>query len=270
MVALHWQVTDVSDRKRAEERAAFEAHHDDLTGLPNRAMFDELLTMALTRARRRSLSVAVLYMDLDRFKLINDSFGHAAGDDLLRQVATRLSGISRDTDVVARLAGDEFAILLSDLSVPGDGGEGDDPGLGPLAAEWVAGRIQESLRPPFRLRDSNLLVTSSIGISVFPADAQDKRSLFEHADAAMYQRASGWDPVATAQYLGPPSNRKTTSFAARLRTAVQERQWILHYQPIVDLVRGSIVGAEALLRWREADGNLVPPVSSSTWPRRWA
>jgi PAS domain S-box-containing protein len=258
MVGLHWQVNDISDRRQAEERAAFKAHHDDLTGLPNRAMFDELLTMALSRARRRSLSVAVLYLDLDNFKLVNDTLGHAAGDNLLRQVSARLSEISRDTDVVARLAGDEFAILLSDLTPAGAGDGPVDPGLGSLAAEWVAGRIHESFRPPFRLRDSDVLVTSSIGISLFPADAEDERSLFEHADAAMY-RSKRMGPGGYAQFSGLPSNRKATSFATRLRTAVKESRWVLHYQPIVDLVQGDVRGAEALLRWSERDGTLVPP-----------
>jgi PAS domain S-box-containing protein len=258
MVELHWQVSDISDRKRAEEHAAFVARHDDLTGLPNRAMFEELLALALSRAQRRSLSVAVLYMDLDNFKLVNDTFGHTAGDDLLRKVATRLSGIGRGTDVVARLAGDEFAILLSDLTSIGGGDGRDDPDFGSLAAEWVAGRIQESLLPPFRLRNSDLLVTSSIGISVFPVDAQDEQSLFEHADAAMY-RSKKLGPGGYMRFSGGPSNRRTTSFAARLHRAVQERSWVLHYQPIIDLEQGDVVGAEALLRWRDRDDTLVPP-----------
>jgi diguanylate cyclase (GGDEF)-like protein/PAS domain S-box-containing protein len=178
---------DITDRKRAEEQIAFLAYHDKLTGLPNRARFDELITMGLARARRQGLGLAVLYLDLDDFKVVNDTLGHAAGDDLLRQVAQRLLAASRETDGVARLGGDEFMILAPDLPrKPGsEGASSPDPSL--VVAETVAGRVQRALGRPFRLGQAEVSVTASIGVSIYPLDADDAPTLFRNADVAMYQ-----------------------------------------------------------------------------------
>jgi diguanylate cyclase (GGDEF)-like protein/PAS domain S-box-containing protein len=258
VVSLHWRLHDITDRKRVEEELAFRANHDQLTGLPNRSMFHELLTSALARARRRGLAVALLYLDLDNFKLVNDTLGHSAGDELLCQVGSRLGQASRETDLLARLGGDEFAILLSDLGRhqtdegPGRGG----PVL--LTTRWVTSRIQDVLRGAFSLSGRETFVSASIGVSIFPEDANDEETLFQHADAAMYRSKRG-GPGATAAFSGNISSEKMTSFAVRLRSAVEKHQWVLHYQPIVDLTEGDVIAAEALIRWRRHDGSLTPP-----------
>jgi diguanylate cyclase (GGDEF)-like protein/PAS domain S-box-containing protein len=181
-----WQgvMVDITERKRAEEEIAFLAYHDELTGLPNRLTFERTLDLAIARARRRASIVAVLFVDLDDFKRVNDTLGHAAGDELLKQVADRLAGAVRDTDVVARHAGDEFLVLLGDL-------ETLDPeagGLSPLAqAERVADRIHRALDRPFHIGASEARVTASIGLSRFPIDADTPKDLLNKADTAMYK-----------------------------------------------------------------------------------
>jgi diguanylate cyclase (GGDEF)-like protein/PAS domain S-box-containing protein len=178
---------DITDRKRAEEQIAFLAYHDSLTRLPNRARFDELLAMGLARARRHGLALALLYLDLDAFKLVNDNLGHAAGDELLQQVARRLIAASRETDGVARLGGDEFMVLVPDLPRRIGVAPPSAPDPAAFVVETVVRRIQESLRPSFQLGQSNVSITASIGVSIFPADADDPGTLFRNADIAMYQ-----------------------------------------------------------------------------------
>jgi diguanylate cyclase (GGDEF)-like protein/PAS domain S-box-containing protein len=178
---------DITGRKRAEAQIAFLAYHDSLTGLPNRARFDELLTMGLARARRHGLALALLYLDLDDFKLVNDSMGHAAGDELLQQVARRLVAASRETDGVARLGVDEFMVLVTDLPRRIDVAATPTPDPASVVVETVVARILESLRPPFRLGQSRVSVTTSIGVSTFPVDGDDPGTLFRNADVAMYQ-----------------------------------------------------------------------------------
>jgi diguanylate cyclase (GGDEF)-like protein/PAS domain S-box-containing protein len=258
VVGLHWQLHDITDRKRTEDELAFKANHDALTGLPNRSMFQELLDLSLARARRRDLGVAVLYLDLDQFKLVNDSRGHTAGDELLCQVASRLSDLSRETDIVARLGGDEFAILLSDLAKTDRDGESSTAGPMLLTTKWVASRIHDSLRAAFSVVGTETFASASIGLSMFPTDAGDAQALLEHADAAMY-RSKRDGPGGTTAFSGPNSNDKMTSFAVQLRAATDERQWVLHYQPIVDLTGGRVIAAEALLRWKNGDGSLTAP-----------
>jgi diguanylate cyclase (GGDEF)-like protein/PAS domain S-box-containing protein len=254
-----WQgvMVDITERKQAEEQIAFLAYHDKLTGLPNRALFEEVLDLALARARRSDLAVAVLYMDLDNFKLVNDSLGHAAGDQLLREMATRLTRSVRESDVVARQGGDEFLVLLADL----EGALGDDrrPRVVGLA-EIVAMRIEEDVRRPFVLSGTEFFVSGSIGISVFPMGARDAKALLKQADAAMYRSkrsAPGGHAVFTGD-SGDPLNK--LSLATRLRKAVDEEEaWVLQYQPVVDLKERRMVGVEALIRWRQPGGELVAP-----------
>ena len=254
----YWQgiLLDITERKQAEEEVAFLAYHDRLTGLPNRAMFEEIMQLDLARARRHRLSAAVLYMDLDNFKLINDSLGHEAGDELLRQVAARITEASRETDLVARLGGDEFLILLSDIEHgPGPGA----PSTALLAVETVASRLHECLREPFRIEDSEFYVSASIGISVYPIDARDGRTLLKHADAAMY-RSKKFGPGSYVVFPAEETDRRTAlSMATRLRGAVEARQWMLHYQPVIHLTEGHAVGVEALLRWKDPDEGIIPP-----------
>jgi diguanylate cyclase (GGDEF)-like protein/PAS domain S-box-containing protein len=249
-------IRDITYQKRFEDEVAFLAFHDKLTGLPNRAMFEELLSLALARAERREIGLAVLYVDLDNMKLVNDSLGHASGDELLRQVAERLRAVCREEDVVARLGGDEFMVLISDIDAPAQ-----EPTHGSAAtvmvAETVAGRIAEVLRPPFQLSGVEFFVSASVGISVYPLDAADGRSLLMHADSAMYRckKAAPGSYALFAAHLADPGSQ--LSLATGLRRAAEERQWVLHYQPIIDLGEGRMVGVEALLRWNHPQRGLV-------------
>ena len=252
-----WQgvLVDITERKQAEEQVTYLAYHDKLTGLPNRAMFESVLDLALARAHRSQESVAVLYMDLDNFKLVNDSLGHAAGDELLREMATRLQIAVRATDVLARQGGDEFLVLLADLERSAGTGMAGAVGV----ARTIASRIHESLKQPFTLSGIEFFVTGSIGIALFPESATDARSLLKQADAAMYRskQASPGNSVIYATEFSDALGR--LSMATRLRRSVEAGDWTLHYQPIVELGTGRIVAVEALLRWRQASGRLLAP-----------
>jgi len=250
---------DITERKAAEEQLAFLAYHDELSGLPNRHMFEELLNLALARAKRHDLGVAVLYMDLDDFKLVNDSLGHAAGDQLLKAVADRLREATRETDLVARQGGDEFLLLLADMERHGDSPVPEAGSATQLVAESVASRVHESLQAPFELDGTEFYVSASIGISMFPDDAADAQSLLRNADAAMYE-SKKTAPGGSLLYAsdGSGSVSKLT-LATRLRKAVQRRHWVLHYQPVVDLQTAEFTGVEGLLRWQDPRGGLIAP-----------
>jgi diguanylate cyclase (GGDEF)-like protein/PAS domain S-box-containing protein len=250
-------IFDITERKKAEEQVAFLAYHDKLTGLPNRVLFEEMLVHALARARRHELGVGVLFLDLDNFKLVNDSLGHHAGDELLRQLAERLRGCTRDTDLVARQGGDEFLLLLSDLERAAGSVPGADPEL--IAAETVAVRVREAMQAPFDLAGTSFYATGSIGISLFPRDGQDAATLMMNADAAMYQaKRSG--PSNYVHFTSDDQDHVgKLSFTTRLRRAVEQEDWILHYQPVVELATGRVRGAEALVRWHQPNGGLVAP-----------
>ena len=251
-------VRDITERRRAEEQIAFLAYHDKLTHLPNRAMFEEHLELAIARARRNEAAVAVLYMDLDNFKLVNDSLGHEAGDELLRQMAGRLHEATRDTDLVARQGGDEFLLLFADIEQPA-GDARDSADFARYSAERVAERIQEALGRPFQLADTEFFVSASMGISVFPMDSQDSAQLLKNADASMY-RTKRMGPGGYALYSSEVAdNVNQLSFTTRLRRAVEERQWLLHYQPILDLQSNQMVEVEALVRWMDPEGTMIPP-----------
>ncbi|HLB61235.1 MAG TPA: EAL domain-containing protein [Actinomycetota bacterium] len=246
---------DITEQKKAEEQAAFLAYHDKLTGLPNQAMFEEFLERAVSRANRHELAVAVLWVDLDDFKLVNDSLGHRAGDDLIRAMAARLADVTRETDLVARRGGDEFLLLLGDLE---RGGAGDvDASL--LTAEAVAGRVMESLRVPFELEGTEVFVSASIGISVCPLDADHVARLLQNAETAMYNSKRSGPGGYVVSSAGTLESLTKLSFVTRLRRAVEGRHWEQHYQPIVDLGSGQILGVEALIRWKDPAGELIMP-----------
>ena len=236
---------------------AFLAYHDKLTGLPNRALFEEMLESAIARGRRNDTGVGVLFLDLDNFKLVNDSLGHHAGDLLLAQLADRLRTCTRDTDLVARQGGDEFLLLLGDLDRATEDSV-ENPAL--AAAESVAGRVHEALAEPFDLHGTQFFASGSIGISLFPQDAQDGESLMKNADAAMYrtkrQEPGGFTVFQTGDH--DPAHR--LSLTTRLRAAVREEHWVLHWQPIIDLETGHVESLEALIRWQDPNGGLVPPL----------
>ena len=250
-------IFDITQRKKAEEQISFLAYHDKLTGLPNRALFEEMMELSLARARRHDLGVGVLYLDLDNFKLVNDSLGHAAGDVLLEQLARRLETCTRETDLVARQGGDEFLMLLSDL----ERGSGVIPGTDAsmLIAESVASRVHEALREPFDLDGTEFFASGSVGISLFPQDAADGEHLLKNADAAMYQ-SKRYEPGGYVVYSAMDDDPlEKLSLTSRLRRAVEEQHWVLHYQPIIDLSDGRIESVEALIRWRDPNGGIIPP-----------
>jgi diguanylate cyclase (GGDEF)-like protein/PAS domain S-box-containing protein len=251
---------DISDRKRAEEQIAYLSSYDSVTGLPNRGLFEEHLELALGRARRKGSSVAVLFVDLDRFQLVNESLGRAAGDELLRQAASRLREVARTMDLLARHGSDEFLLLLPDL-------EALD------TAEQVAKQVFEAFEQPFLIHGAESFVGASIGISVFPSDAGYSGDLIDHAAAALQEVRRG-GKAAWGVFAGESERRKERlGLVTRLRRAIDRGEFVLHYQPLVNLrtaleqgagVNGHglhehIVGVEALIRWEDPERGLVPP-----------
>jgi diguanylate cyclase (GGDEF)-like protein/PAS domain S-box-containing protein len=239
---------DVTEQRAAEREIAHLAYHDPLTDLPNRALLEEHLELALARARRDGHSVALLYVDLDDFKLVNDSLGHAAGDELLRRVAERLGSTTRETDLLARQGGDEFLLLVTDLA-----------GNAQARAESIAAQVTDALSEPFTLAGTEFQVGASIGISLFPRDAGDADALLKHADAAMYQ-AKRLARSSFSLYAGHSRDPiERLSLTNRLRKALARDELELHYQPIHALPGGQLAGLEALLRWRDPQRGLVLP-----------
>ena len=246
---LHYVGTflDLTERKEAEDRIRQLAEFDPLTGLPNRSLLGDRMAQAMARAERENRRVAALVLDLDRFKTINDSLGHAIGDQLLKGVATRLRDLVRHSDTVSRLGGDEFVVVLTGLEHPAQ-------------ALPAARKILEALAAPFQLGEHELLITPSIGIALYPDNAGDPETLLKHAEAAMYHAKN--QGRNTFQFFTPEFNHWATD---RLRTenglrhALARSELLLHFQPQVDLATRSIVGCEALLRWQPADSEMVMP-----------
>jgi diguanylate cyclase (GGDEF)-like protein/PAS domain S-box-containing protein len=247
-------ICDITARKAAEEQLAFLAYHDPLTGLPNRMLFREHLEIAVRRATRAGAGVAVCFVDLDGFKLVNDSFGHAVGDELLIEVAKRLGGVIRDQDVVARQGGDEFLILLADLPRSTDGGR-----TAVDVAVQVATAIRAALQRPIALGQTEITVNASVGISAFPDDAADADSLLKHSDIAMYLAKEHGRNDHAIYVSDGRDYRRQLSLASRLGAAITNGELVLHYQPLVELRHGTVVGAEALVRWQDGERGLIPP-----------
>ena len=246
---------DITDRKRGEEHVAFNAYHDELTELPNRAMFDELLELSIVRATHHDGSVAVVVVDLDNFRLVNDSLGHQQGDTILKMLADRLRGATRETDLVARRGGDQFLLLLADLER--DGGGELDAAL--LRAESVVQRIQGALREPFTVMGTELFLSASMGISLFPQDAPDANALMRNAEAAMYDSKKAGPSGHVVSSRGDVDSAAKLRFVTQLRKAVDAQQWTLFYQPVVELDTGRMTGVEALIRWIEPGGTIIGP-----------
>ena len=239
-------IYDITERKEAEAQVHRLAHYDALTGLPNRAMLDRRLQQAIRHARAAGQSMALLFMDLDHFKTINDSLGHSLGDTLLVQVAKRLGGGLRSDDSVSRLGGDEFLVVLADVDAEG--------------AARGAQRILDLFAEPFDLEGHELRVSPSIGISMFPDDATSAETLIRNADAAMY--AAKERGRANYQFFTPEMNvraRERLTLESDLRQALRSGQLALHYQPVVRIADRRIVGAEALLRWSHPELGDIPP-----------
>ncbi len=239
---------DTTERHEIEQQIAYLAYHDSLTGLPNRALLAEHLELSLARARRQSASVALLYLDLDDFKLVNDSLGHAAGDELLCQIAMRLADRRRETDLLARQGGDEFLVLLSDV--------GQD---GVATAKTAAEAMLDALAQPFTIAGTEFTMGASIGIAVFPRDAADAEELLRHADAAMYQAKARGRNTVTLYSGDARQSRRRLSLPTRLSKATAREELVLHWQPIVDPRDGTLRRAEALVRWDDPSRGLVAP-----------
>jgi diguanylate cyclase (GGDEF)-like protein/PAS domain S-box-containing protein len=244
---------DITEIKRGDETVAFLTYHDELTGLPSRSMFEELLELSITRAKHHEASVAVICVDIDDFRLVNDSLGRLAGDEVLNVVAGRLREAARETDLVARRSGDTFLLLLADLER-----DGDDVEAAVARAETAAQRVLDALALPFRAGGTELYVSASIGISLFPQDGDEPGSLLRNAEAAMLESKKGGHAYLVSNRGALDSSAKLR-FVTRLRKAVESQRWALHYQPILELATGRMQGVEALIRWIEPDGTMVPP-----------
>jgi diguanylate cyclase (GGDEF)-like protein/PAS domain S-box-containing protein len=246
---------DVTDRRRTEEQVAFQTYHDPLTGLPSVAMFEELLELSIARARRHDAAVAVLCLDLDDFRLVNDSLGHEAGDALLRLVADRLREATRETDLVSRRGGDRFLLLLGDLDRDGDAA--DDAAT---RARSVAQRAIDAFVAPFTIAGTEVYASASVGVSLFPHDAEGAVEIQRNSEAAMYLAKEAGNRSYVLAGGGVADSAAKLRFVTRLRKAVEAQRWTLHYQPVIELTSGKMIGVEALIRWIEPDGTMVPPL----------
>lgn len=239
--------SDISERKAAEERIRFLAYYDALTGLPNRRLLQDRLQLAVALAQRNGHRVGVLFLDLDRFKHVNDSLGHTAGDRLLERVAQRLTPLLRDGDTISRFGGDEFIVVLSEIG-------------GALDAAHVAEKILAGFKRPFLIDGREIRTSASVGISLFPDDAHGPDALVKHADSAMYHaKAHGRNQYQffTADLNSRAHERLFIENA--LAHAVAHGELVLHYQPQVDAKTGHIIGAEALIRWNHPERGLILP-----------
>ncbi|HEX6363778.1 MAG TPA: EAL domain-containing protein, partial [Albitalea sp.] len=240
-------VHDITERLNTERTIHYMAHHDALTGLPNRRLMQDRLNQAIMAARRKQRHVAVLFLDLDRFKVVNDTLGHDTGDFILKDVARRLSGCVREVDTVSREGGDEFVVILPDLERPEH-------------ARVVADKILKELSRPVEIGGQEIHVTPSIGISHYPNDATDVQQLLKHADNAMYQAKDAGRN--TIRFFTNDLNfllSKRLEVESRLRKALENQEFFLRYQPQVNLATGRISGMEALIRWNDPHrGEIFP------------
>ncbi|WP_051972204.1 EAL domain-containing protein [Massilia sp. 9096] len=238
---------DITDRKRAEEVISYQAYHDILTDLPNRILFKDRLGLAVIQAKRKQTELAVMFIDLDRFKLVNDTLGHVKGDELLQQVAGRLKECLRKGDTLARQGGDEFTIVLPELR------ERDD-------ARAIADNFLESLHRPFDLDGHEVHISASIGIAIYPGHGESIDELLRHADIAMYQvKGQGKNGHAFYDPSMQEVSHQKIALGQALRRALENDELEMYYQPQVDAASGKIVGAEALMRWNHPARGVVSP-----------
>ncbi|MBS1186861.1 MAG: two-component system response regulator [Burkholderiaceae bacterium] len=236
---------DVSDRKRAEELISYQTHHDILTDLPNRLLFKEQLSLAIIQARRKETLLAIMMLNLDRFKLVNDTLGHVKGDELLQQVAYRLRQCLCEEDMPARLGGDEFGLILPCLTNREE-------------ASAKAGKILASLNQPFVLDGFDVHISASIGIAIYPEDGESSNDLIRHADIAMYQiKAQGKDGVGFYDDSMQDLSHETITLEKKLRKALENGELEMYYQPQTEISTGKILGVEALMRWNHPERGVV-------------
>lgn len=244
---LQGTLIDITDRKLAEEQIEFHAYHDILTLLPNRKLFTDRLTLALAHARRAQTTLAVILLDLDNFKDINDTLGHSVGDEVLITIAERLQEAVREGDTVARLGGDEFTLLLSDL-VDGQN------------AARIADKLLHSIDRPLSIGSRQLYVTASIGIALYPNDGTDAETLVKNADSALYRAKDlGRNNYQLCTSELKVRAQERLSMENSLREAFDRKEFVVHYQPVVSLVTGRTCGMEALLRWNHPERGLIQP-----------
>ncbi|MCX7893626.1 MAG: EAL domain-containing protein, partial [Burkholderiales bacterium] len=247
VVGLRGTALDISERKRAEARIEELATRDPLTGLPNRLLLSDRLAQGIAGSQRSGSQLAVMFVDLDHFKAINDSLGHHVGDLLLKEVAKRLGAVVRKDDTLARLGGDEFVVVLEGLRSPED-------------AAQVAQKILNSLAHPYQVEGHDLRTAASVGIALYPSDGEDPATLMRHADTAMYAAKSGGR--RNYRFFSAEMNARAVErgrLEAALRRATTDGELRLFYQPRVDVATGRVTGAEALLRWRHPEQGLIGP-----------
>lgn len=234
------------ERKRTEERLAYLAQYDPLTGLPNRALFQDRILAAMRHTERHNSLAVLMFLDLDHFKDINDTLGHSAGDDLLKDIAKRLHSCVRDEDTIARLGGDEFTIILQDINHRED-------------AATIAEKILETLSSPFVLNGDEVFVTISIGIAGYPTCGKDAETLIQNADTALYRaKSEGRNNYKFFESEMNATVSERMTMINSLRHAVQKNEFLLYYQPLIETSSAGVIGMEALLRWQHPDRGLLP------------
>ena len=249
IVGVVGQFHDYSDRKRAEQQIEYQAYHDALSGLPNRRLFQEHLTLAIALAQRRNGLLAVLFLDLDHFKVVNESLGHTVGDALLRVAAMRLKAHVREGDVLARVGGDEFALVMQELKKKED-------------IPVIAQKVLRIVAEPIDVDGHRLYVTTSIGIAVYPDDGLDAETLLKNADNAMYRaKAEGRNTYELSTEEMSRAMQERLTLESGLRQAMEREEFELYYQPQIDVHSMKIVGMEALLRWRHPERGIIGPGS---------
>jgi diguanylate cyclase (GGDEF)-like protein len=237
----------ITEQKKSEEKMSHMAYHDQLTGLPNRRLLIDRLDQVLDRERRHKKLAALLFLDLDRFKYINDTLGHLKGDEVLKEVAKRLNMCIRKSDTLARHGGDEFTILVQGLSRVED-------------ITKLTDRIFSLFNTPFHLKGQHIFVTTSIGVSIYPNDGEDAESLIKNADIALYKaKEEGRNTYQLFTSTMNESAVKRISIENKLRGAIAKEEFVLHYQPQLDTNTNEVVGVEALLRWQDPESGLIPP-----------
>jgi diguanylate cyclase (GGDEF)-like protein/PAS domain S-box-containing protein len=246
---------DINDRKRAEEEIAFAAYHDVLTGLPNRALFADRVSVAMAGAQRKKQRLAVMFLDLDELKVVNDTLGHGVGDGLLKMVADRLTGTLRQGDTVARLGGDEFVVLLPEVNHEAD-------------AQRAAQKILRVIGKPFMFEQDELHITVSIGVAIGPRDGATAEALIRNADGAMYRaKQSGGNGVELYRRVGPGIMGRTAQ-EQELRQAIDGDQFVIFFQPQVTIDTRELTGVEALVRWNHPQRGMIEPAGFITVAER--